>query len=234
MNSVTKSQILGGLFAVLLGAFPACDTQPVADATSNANPPTVVARTSHPELPDGWVPHSDSNGGFTFDYPEDLFTITTDSVKVILTHSVPHAYSDPCDFRDDAATLTALVDFEVTVSVVSQPVRSAIRRHEVGFQITDHLTEDGETLQPGYVDPVSIGARNGYRITHGVEGCGNYSYYLQEDSTRTIRLTRKIITEFRTDILTNADAFRAIPGIISPDTEDLLFRQLVASIRPLN
>jgi hypothetical protein len=83
---------------------------------------------------------------------------------------------------------------------------------------------------PGFIDEFELGSLKGYRITSGAEGCGWYQYYFPLSSKNTLLVTRNFITEFK-PIIKDHKKYLELPGIIPPDKEEKLFKQILSNIR---
>ena len=150
-----------------------------------------------------------------------------------MTHSIPLEHPDPCDFRGDAPPLSTLTDFEVSIEVVSQSLREAIIANESDYLVSKFLIDDKLQIEPGFIDEVSVGSLQGYRITSGVEGCGEYTYYLPFTSRKVLIVKRSFIPEFK-PIIANYEEYLKVPGIIPPDREEELFNSILSTFRFLD
>lgn len=173
-------------------------------------------------------------------YPDILRTEAKDG-GVYLGHSIKHTHPDFCDFQGGAPEQNELVDFSLQVNIAKGGFREAVAKFS-GEWVVKEIFPDAlpdkpgvaiEQVQPklseGFVDLVDIVGKKGYRITVGVEGCGNRTYYFPQANGDVIVLIRKNIPEL-TAMHLNYKEFRALPGVIQPDGEEEIFRSIVGSL----
>ena len=89
-----------------------------------------------------------------------------------------------------------------------------------------------EKLEPGFIDVINIGSLEGYRITQGVEGCGEYTYYFPITTEVTLVVVRYFITELN-PITVDYEKFLNLPDVISPIKEEKLFNQILSTFQLL-
>lgn len=145
--------------------------------------------------------------GFSFNYPS-MLELGQNSKQATLTHTIPYKNSGSCDMRGGSGTYDTLEDFHVS------------------FELQN------EIVKPSYVDgELEAGILKGVLAYEGAEGCGDYKYYFPVAGGRTLVVTRasvqplsSVVTpEIRNKLLT-------VPGVISQEESDNLFRQVLASL----
>ncbi len=162
-----------------------------------------------------------------FQYPPVL-TLTDRGPSVTLAHSVPYDHPDPCDMKGDGKRLAQLTDFSMTMSVMpgSLPFLMGHASSLISF-------EDGmPKTESGFVDSVAYGPHTGYKVTMGVEGCGEQTYYFPLSTTQTLVISRPLVSELQ-PIVDPAvrQKILAMPGVMFPEEAESIFGQIVASIR---
>ncbi len=179
-----------------------------------------------------WNVYRNQSQGYELRYPKETITISEMGARATMIHSIPFEHPDPCDFRGDAAPLTTLTDFEVSLEVVSQSLREAIVANESDYLVSEFLVDDRLRIEPGFIDEVSVGSLQGYRITSGVEGCGEYTYYFPLTARKVLIVKRSFIPEFN-PIIINYEEYLRLPGIIPPDREEELSNSILSTFRSL-
>lgn len=158
-----------------------------------------------------------SDDYISFEYPSNIKLDKTNNI-IILSHSVPYTHPNPCDFKGDAPPLDKLTDFNVSIEVVNRSPK-------------DYLENDS---WPGWdfvsKNPFQFGYFSGYKVTPGVEGCGQDMYYLTISPNKTLIIIRPLISEFNT---TNEEYQKLLdlPDIINSNKADLLFTEILSSIK---
>jgi hypothetical protein len=166
--------------------------------------------------------------GFEVVYPEDIITLSREGKKVVMTHSIPFEHPDPCDFRGDAPPLKELTDFKVSIEVVNKNLRDTVIANESNYLVSNFLLDNKLKITPNFIDEISIGLLKGYRITSGVEGCGQYTYYFPLSPQNTLVVVRSFITELQ-PIVADYEKYLELPGIIPPSEEEKLFYQILST-----
>lgn len=172
--------------------------------------PIVNEETDHGKV----VPYSDAS--VSFEYPSVLH-LETKGADITLTHSIPYKHPNPCDFKGDAPPLDRLIDFNTSIKIVHQSVKDYIQSS--GWPTWDYVSKN----------PYSHGSFTGYRVTTGVEGCGQDLYYLTISPNKTLVIVRPFVAEFAS---VNADyqKYLDLPGVIVPDKATEYFSKLLSSL----
>lgn len=166
---------------------------------------------------------------FSFQYPEAL-SLTEKGDTVFLSHSIPYAHPNLCDFRDGSESLDYLTDFDVSLKIYPTDLKNTLRKNVPSNMVNDYFNGESVRVTPDFIDEYSAGNLKGYRITTGVEGCGVYSYYFSLANGSTLYITRSFVPEFQT-INPQYKSYQRIPGIISPKLEETYFQSILSSIR---
>lgn len=177
-----------------------------------------------------WNIYRNQSQGYELRYPKETITVSEAVARATMIHSIPLEHPDPCDFRGDAPPLKTLTDFEVSIEVVSRSLREAVIANESDYLVSGFLVDDRLRIEPDFIDEVSIGSLKGYRITMGVEGCGEYTYYFSVTPRNVLIVKRSFIPEFK-PIIANYEEYLKLPGAISPDEEEKLFNEILATFR---
>jgi hypothetical protein len=188
----------------------------------------LMASAPGPTAGAAWSVYTDREQGFELRYPDSLLSVTKIGRTVLFEHAIPFEHVDPCDFDDDVATLSNLVDFSVAIELWRQGLGETVESTATDFVTTRFLKDGKLQVNPGFIDEVCIGARDGFRVTSGVEGCGQSEYYIPIDSCVTLYVRRKFITEFD-PILRDYERHLALPGIIAPKKEGEILEEMIAS-----
>jgi len=177
-----------------------------------------------------WPTYSDPHG-FSFTYPPTL-TISQDATSTTISHSLPFIHPNPCNFAGlTQENIPELIDFHVTFSLENHPlIDTIIDQHGVPWFMANHVIDSSLQISPGFIDPVTIGSLSGYKITQGVEGCGNYTYYFSLGTSRTLVVIREMIPQF-SGAVADVDTYLALPGVIKPDQEDYLFARILSTFK---
>jgi len=177
-----------------------------------------------------WDTYRNEGQGYELQYPEGIIAISEIGPRIVLAHAIPLVHPDYCDFRGDAPPLRTLTDFEVSIEVVSRSLREAVIANESDYLVSGFLVDDRLRIEPDFIDEVSIGSLKGYRITMGVEGCGEYTYYFPLTPRNVLVVKRTFVTEFK-PIIANYEEYLKLAGIIPPDEEERLFNSILSTFR---
>ena len=177
-----------------------------------------------------WNVYKNEKQGYELRYPAGLIAVSEADPRIIMTHSIPLEHPDPCDFRGDAPSLNTLTDFEVSIEVVSRSLKETIVANESDYLVSNFLVDDRLRIEPDFIDEASIGSLTGYRITSGVEGCGEYTYYFPLAPRKVLVVKRSFITELK-PIIANYQEYLKLPGVIAPDEEEKLFNRILSTFR---
>jgi hypothetical protein len=169
------------------------------------------------------------NNWLTFRYPATL-ALKDQGGIVGLTHSVAYPHPNFCELRGGAKQLDAIIDFNLSFTLIDKSLKNAVRDIIPSNIINDYFKSDSVNLTPGYIDELNTGVLKGYRITNGAEGCGEYAYFFPLSPDSTLRVTRAFVSEFQ-PINANAQTYLKVPGIIPPDEEKNIFQNILLSLR---
>jgi len=193
-------------------------------------PPIEIPERVVEEETADWAIYVNEEHGYEVKYPKNIITISKQGNKIILVHSIPFEHPDPCDFKGDAPPLKELTDFRVTTEVINRNLRETLMLRESDYLVSNFLLDNKLRVELGFIDDISTGTLNGYRITSGVGGCGIYSYYFPLTRERTLVVQRSFIPEFK-PITLDYQKYLKLPRIIPPDKEEKLFDQILSTFR---
>jgi len=174
----------------------------------------------------GWKTYTNSEYGFEFRYP-DALTISKEKDKITIIHSIPFVHTDPCDFKGGAPQLQKLTDFNVGVEVVDNDIINTIIKGQSEYFVLNYVKNNKIEIVKDFIDEVDIGGLKGYKITSGVEGCGEYTYYFIISPQKTLLLKRPFITE----LINEPQQYLKLSGIIKPEEEVKLFNQIISTFK---
>jgi len=182
---------------------------PVVDINNNV--PTTTKPTTTLKT------YTSDKFSLQFQYPTKL-SVSENSQKIILNHSIPYKHQDPCDFKGDGTMLENLTDFNVSFQLFNQNLSSLLQSS----------ASPGENYV--YSNPFKTDSLNGYKIQLGVEGCGYFAYYFPVSINQTLVITRSLITEL-SDAITNKQEYLSLPGVILPSQEEVMMNQILDSLK---
>lgn len=163
-----------------------------------------------------WKKYSDAK--IEFEYPKELTAKQVEG-KVELDHSIPYKHGDTCDFKGDSVMLEKFLDLSLTFEVVDQNLQKYVESSEYpGWEYVSS-------------NPIKIGNWSGYKVMWGIEGCGNNVYYLTISPTKTLVVSRYIVTEFNEG---ERNKYLGLPGIINPNQEEEIFTKMLMSLKVKN
>lgn len=168
-------------------------------------------------IPAGWSVYSGMN--LFFAYPEDQLELDDEDESIILSHGVPYTHPDPCDFRGDGTILDEVTDFHLTIEQTGATLIDAVssRMHWTAPDKELFITEDGKDLREseGFIEVMNFDNVSGYVVLQGVEGCGQFIYFLENEDGNVVILTDKYVTEL-SGVLGDTSTYESLPGIILP------------------
>lgn len=192
------------------------------------SPAPILSPTQN--LTSNWKVYRNEAWGFEFEYPGDLIDLTENVNSVSLKHSVPHRHPNPCNLSGlQEKPLEKLTDLDISFEVTNNSLLDVIK-NQSKFIYENYLDGNELKLEPGFIERTIIGNVEGYRITSGSHGCGNYTYYISHKSNSTLIVTRSFIPELK-PIIANYQEYLNIPGIIHPDEEEKLFNQILSTFQ---
>jgi len=177
-----------------------------------------------------WKTYMNEKCGYEVKYPENTIAVSEEGERLVMTHSILLEHPDPCDFRGGAPPLQTLTDFEVNIEVSGRNLSETVTANESDYLVSNFLLDNRLRIEPGFIDEVNIGSLQGYRVTKGVEGCGEYTYYFPLTPKNTLFVKRSFITELK-PIIPGYEEYLRLPGVISPDEEERLFNQILSTFR---
>ncbi|MBK5215842.1 MAG: hypothetical protein JJE53_03505 [Candidatus Pacebacteria bacterium] len=171
-------------------------------------------------------------GDLEFSYPE-ILNFEKNGDTMLLGHSVIEKHQNNCDFSGDHPTSNEIIDVGLRISLIDKNIYNSIKEL---FRKTNYSTvvlkNNIITLEPGLIDKYSIGVLDGYRIFRGKKGCGGYNYYFPISSNQTLFIYRTISSQ---TVVQDTDAYLLkLPGIISQDQEEQIFKDIISSIKGFN
>jgi hypothetical protein len=177
-----------------------------------------------------WISQSQDN--LSFSYPSTLLNLNSTSTTTSLTHSLPYSHPNPCNFSGNLPqNLESLTDFSMHIQYLNQNLKTTLTKDQGSQFIKDNMSQENKLkISKGFIDSSAIGNFSGYRLTQGVEGCGNYTYYYPIKDQGTLKITRDMITEFNT-IVADYSKYLSLPGIVPPYAESKIFTRIVDSIQ---
>ncbi len=178
---------------------------------------------------ENWQTVENAKRGFSIRYPAGLLDIHPSEPGFVLEHSIPFQHPDPCDESGDAAILPELTDFKVRMEVLPMSLQETVKARESEYFISSYLQDNELKLDPGFVDKVNFRNLSGYRIFSGAHGCGEFTYYFPLNPQQTLHVRRSIVPEL-TAINPEHEKYLALPGVIEPKREQILFEQIMNSI----
>ncbi len=164
---------------------------------------------------------------FTVVVPKTLSASET-ATTLTLEHSI--AFKNRfCDFKGDAPEKTRMTDFKITMRLSSKNVQGAVLEQNPSFDKTN-FAGAGLRYSEGFITRSDEGDYVGYAVTESVEGCGQVEYFYPVSPTKTLVIVREMPFAFSTaaDAGTRAKVL-AVPGVIAPDSADLLFSSIMNS-----
>ncbi len=190
-------------------------TQQPTVQNNPVNPPVKNTPVSPKTNTSSWKKYSDAS--ISFEYPS-LVSIKQDAGTITLSHSVAYRHPNPCDFKGDAPPLDRLGDFGVSLKVVNQNLKEFVQSST--YPGWDYASQN----------PFAFGSLNGFKVSSGVEGCGEDIYYLTISSTQTLVIHRGYVAEFNS-INGDYQTYLNLPGIISPNKAEEYFNHILSTLK---
>ena len=166
--------------------------------------------------------------GIYVEYPDTVFEISTEAQALTLVHEVSYIHPDPCDLSGDPAQKAGVRELDLAFRAHEQTLATTVGEMEPDGFVEDHLTEQGDALveQEGFIDAAAYGELEGWRVTSGAGGCGEYRYYFPVDEQLTLTVTRAFVPEFA-ETYAERDTVLELDGIIPPEEADILFEAIM-------
>ncbi len=194
---------------------------PVINITDNSQTPSEANNThdnkASSQTGDNYDAKKYSDESVSFEYPS-LLKVTTNGGLIELSHSIVYKHPNPCDFKGDGPLLENLTDFELSIKVVNQDLKSYLQNLE--YPGWDYVS----------TNPYKLGSLNGFNITEGIEGCGFSVYYFPVGQNKSLVISRRLVTEFL-PISGDSQASLSLSDIIKPDQEEEFFTNIVSSLK---
>ena len=160
----------------------------------------------------------------------DLLTLKKEGEVISLAHSIPQKHQNSCDFKGDGIMVDNITDFQSSFKIYNKDLKNSITSDFSANSVIQNLAKGPDViLDPGFVDKYTIGSFDGYKITQGVEGCGHYSYFLSISPNQTLVIDRSFYAQ-TVGTTTNADMLK-LPGIISKEKEEQIFKSILLSVK---
>ncbi|MDE2312457.1 MAG: hypothetical protein KGJ93_05240 [Patescibacteria group bacterium] len=167
-----------------------------------------------------------------FNYPAELVVAESGS-SVNLNHQIPFENHGACDMKGDTQTYPTLSDFNVNIQLLSGTVAQAVRQLSP-YMPPENFSGDTLKISPGFIDAVQIGQYKGFSIYEGAEGCGHTIYYFPVFGGRVLVMTKDMVQQLSGVISSNVEEeILKVPGVISPEKSDQIFRQIIESLQIL-
>ncbi len=175
--------------------------------------------------------YRNSGLGISFTYPKILSASTTGEI-VSLHHEVLFEHHDYCDFKGEATTtIPSLTDFQVSFRTQDKNIVDTIKT-ESPYIPEENFVNGNVVPSPGFIDSVTAGSLEGYKIFEGAEGCGHTTYYFSVSNSKTLIVKEDLITVFTGAIdKENEDAALAVPGVINKEKETEILNSILKTVQ---
>jgi hypothetical protein len=173
----------------------------------------------------------------TLNYETDNLIIPTpapmmlrdDGEAVTLYHTVEtFSHTNFCDFKGDQPMTTTLKDFTVNFSFSSLPLKEAVLKFGGDYLKNNFKTDDSIIEQEGFLTKATIGNFSGYKLTQGIEGCGNNQYFFPVKNG--ILIIKKDLVPELTNLNSQNEKYKAIPSVILPEKAQQLFEEVIKNV----
>ena len=161
--------------------------------------------------------------------PDPRLQVTHTADGLIVKHAIAHKHRNPCDFSGSKPELDSLVDFQIEFELIFTGLRAAVLKRETGPVAEAFADSNDIKTERRFIESITVGGKQGYRVFVGAEGCGQKVDYLKVGPW-TLRLTEKVIGEFN-PASDGFAAYEKVPGIISPKDTDSLLAKLLETVR---
>lgn len=169
---------------------------------------------------------------FSFRYPSKL-VLNIASSTVSLFHQIPYKNTGDCDMKGGDEIFNYLTDFRVSFEMFNGTVKQAVLKNSP-YMPSENYIGDTLKISPGFIDSYQAGNLSGFAILEGAEGCGRVIYYFPLGANRVLIVDRANIQALSSIIVKEKrDEILAVPGVIPPEENEKIFRQILGSIRIL-
>lgn len=160
--------------------------------------------------------------------PAPMF-VRDENGTITLFHTVEtFSHIDFCDFKGDSLPTTTFRDFTVQFSFSTLTLDKALLKFG-GEYLKEFINTDGTIKESeGFLEKAKIGAFEGYKLSQGVEGCGNNHYFFPVKNG--ILIIKKDLVPELTNLSTQSEKYKAIPGVILPEKANQIFEEMVKYI----
>lgn len=169
-------------------------------------------------------------GNLEFSYPE-ILTLEKKDNGIWLSHSIAQKHQNRCDFVGDAPTLDRINDVGIGFELTNKDVFNSVKTLLGDDTAKTLLKNNSITIDPGFIDRYKIGNLDGYKIYRGIEACGGYNYYFPISANQTLSVYRSLSSQ---TVGQTSDAYMLkLPGIISFEKEEQIFKDILSSVKGL-
>lgn len=208
------------IFMILIGGVYLYKNKKVeAPVVINENTPTIIKDENLKTF---------KLGELEFSYPDKL--ILSESKDLInLSHILNKKHINSCDLKD-GLEINSASDFGVSFSLKNSDLKSLIK--EDNSNMIEYIFKGDSivTEKDSFVSKYKIGALDGYKISTGVEGCGYSTYYFPISTNETLVVKRNFYLE---TLQVGRDELVNMPGFISENQEEQIFKDILSSIKGL-
>ena len=159
----------------------------------------------------------------------DHAAVKEENGMVTLFHTVEtFSHTDFCDFRGDSLPTTTFKDFTVKISFTDLALDKALLKFG-GNYLKEFINTDGTIKESeGFLEKTKIGAFEGYKLSQGVEGCGNDQYFFPVKNG--VLVIKKDLVPELTNLSTQSEKFKTTAGVILPDKANQIFEEIIKNI----
>lgn len=168
-------------------------------------------------------------GELEFSYPDKLI-LSESKDWVFLSHTLNKKHINSCDLKD-GLEINSASDFGVSFSLKNSDLKSLIKEDNHPDMLKYIFKGDSIILEKdSFVSKYKIGVLDGYKISTGVEGCGDSTYYFPISTNETLVVKRNFYLE---TLQVGREELVNMPGFISENQEEQIFKDILSSIKGL-